>query len=145
MRAKDWMAFDPVTVTRETTVREARTLMRSRGVRHLPVVGEGHVVGMLSDRDVRITDRHLEAISEAGDVAGVAGAERTVAEVMSAPAHVIDEDATVEDAARLMLSRRISSVPVVTADGRLTGLLTTTDCLLAFLSPGRDPESPGGA
>jgi signal-transduction protein with cAMP-binding, CBS, and nucleotidyltransferase domain len=78
MRAKDWMAFDPVTVTRETTVREARTLMRSRGVRHLPVVGEGHVVGMLSDRDVQITDLHLEEISARGDVEAAAGAAQQV-------------------------------------------------------------------
>ena len=145
MRAKDWMAFEPVTVTPETTVPEARTRMRSRGVRHLPVVREGRVVGMLSDRDVQITDAHLEEVSARGDVEAAVGAERTVAEVMSAPVHVIREDATVEDAARLMLSRRISSVPVVTADGNLAGLLTTTDCLLAFLSPGRDPNPPRGA
>jgi acetoin utilization protein AcuB len=135
MRAKDWMAFEPVTVTPETTVREARKLMRLRGVRHLPVVEGGRVVGMLSDRDVRITDAHLDEISEPGDVAHVAGEERAVQDVMSAPVHVIDEHGTVEEAARMMLSRRISAVPVVTTEGRLAGILTTTDCLLAFLSP----------
>ena len=134
MRAQSWMAYEPVTVTPDDSIRDARKLMRLRGVRHLPVVERDRVVGMLSDRDVRITDVELEGITEPGDVADVAGEERTVRELMSSPVHVIGEDATVEDAARLMVSRRISSVPVVTEEGRLVGLLTTTDCLLAFLS-----------
>jgi acetoin utilization protein AcuB len=142
MRVQRWMTFETVTVSPHETVREARKLMRRRGVRHLPVVDDGRVVGMLSDRDVRITDIDLEDVSEAADVARVAGEERSVREVMSAPVHVVREDASVEDAARLMLSRRINAVPVVTDTGELVGLLTTTDCLLAFLSRGEPEPEP---
>lgn len=48
-------------------------------------------------------------------------------------------DDTVEVAARRMLSRRVSALPVVDEDGGLRGVITTTDCLLASLSPVREP------
>jgi acetoin utilization protein AcuB len=138
MRARSWMAYEPVTVAPDVSVRDARKLMRLRGIRHLPVVEGDRVVGMVSDRDVRISDTHLEDITDARDVAHVAGEARSVREVMSAPVHVVPEHATIEEAARVMLSRRVSAVPVVTETGNLVGLLTTTDCLLAFLSPPTD-------
>jgi acetoin utilization protein AcuB len=143
MRARHWMAFEPMTAAPDDTVRDARKRMRTRGIRHLPVVDGGRVVGMLSDRDVRISDTHLEDIAGPDDLARVAGEQRTVREVMSTPVHVVTEDATVDEAARLMLSRRVSAVPVVTEHGELLGLLTTTDCLLAFLAPRADDA--GGA
>ena len=92
--------------------------MHTYGIRHLPVVVHGRVLGMISDRDVR------------GAMPG-----RTVADVMSSPAHVVRPDDTIETAARLMLSRHISALPVVDAGGQLTGMITTTDCLLASLTP----------
>ena len=135
MRVTDWMSTDPVTVTPDMTVAEARKVMRLRGVRHLPVVEEGQLMGMLSDRDVRITDIHLEDLATADEPGRITGHERQVREAMSTPVHVVALDASIDDAARMMLSRRISSVPVLASDGSLAGLVTTTDCLLAFLSP----------
>jgi acetoin utilization protein AcuB len=143
MRARDWMTADPTTAAPDDTVREARHRMRLRGVRHLPVVDGARVVGMLSDRDVRITDEELGQISTADDVARATGAERPVSEVMSSPVYTVDEAASIQDVARLMLSRRISAVPMVTGDGDLAGIITTTDCLLASLSP--DAERERGA
>jgi acetoin utilization protein AcuB len=139
MRATDWMTIEPTTVTPADTVRDARRIMRLRGVRHLPVVDGARVVGMLSDRDVRITDAQIDEIAGPDDLARLVAHERTVAEAMSSPVHVLRTDATIDDAARLMLSRRISAAPVVDDEGSLAGLITTTDCLLAFLSPHHDP------
>lgn len=140
MRVRDWMSTAPVTVTPATPVGEARKLMRLRGVRHLPVVDGERVVGMLSDRDVRITDTHLDDLAAGKDVTHAVGDERSTADAMSAPAHVIGDDGTIREAARMMLSRRISAVPVIDDDGKMVGLLTTTDCLLAFLSPEADDQ-----
>jgi acetoin utilization protein AcuB len=135
MQIREWMSPDPVTVSPTTTVREARRLMHYYGVRHLPVVSDDRVVGMVSDRDVRIEDADLSRIAGVGQVATVLGSSRLVEDVMSAPPYVIAMEETVESAARLMLSRRISALPVVDREGGLVGVITTTDCLLASLTP----------
>ncbi len=141
MRVRDWMSPDPITVRPSTSVREARRLLRYYGVRHLPVVERDRVVGMISDRDVRIDDKALDLIAAATvDVDEVAGQQRDVRLVMSAPVHVIGPDEAVEAAARAMLSWRVSALPVVDPEGALLGLITTTDCLLASLSPTADVD-----
>jgi acetoin utilization protein AcuB len=142
MRVRDWMSPDPVTVESATSVREARRLLSYYGIRHLPVVMGDRVVGMVSDRDVRIEDAVLDLIAAAGRVGEAAGGGRAVETVMSTPVHTISPDEPVEAATRTLLSRRISALPVVDADANLVGLITTTDCLLASLRPAElDPVS----
>lgn len=133
MRVRDWMSPDPKSVTPTTTVEEARRLLHYYGIRHLPVVDRDRVVGMVSDRDVRVDPTAWRRT----DFEGRSGAaeQRPVRAVMSAPPHVIDVEESVEAAARLMLSRRISALPVVDDDQALQGIITTTDCLLASLTP----------
>jgi acetoin utilization protein AcuB len=135
MKLREWMSPDPVTVGPMTTVREARRLLHYYGVRHLPVVSNDGVVGMISDRDVRIDDSALSQLGAPSQVSTVLGSSKLVEDVMSSPAYVIGVDETVEAAARLMLSRRISALPVVDAENHLVGVVTTTDCLLASLTP----------
>lgn len=148
MLVRDWMTTDPMTVTPSSQVGEARRLMHEYGIRHLPVVDDGdRLVGIVSDRDVRVDERALEhalarqtTISVA-DLAESVGNERSVEAIMSSTPQVVGPDEPVEAAARLMLSRRISALPVVEQDSSLVGVITTTDCLLASLSPHRDDVS----
>jgi CBS domain-containing protein len=113
------MTVEPTTVTPATTAAGAAQMMTARGVRHLVVTEHGRVVGILSNRDVL-----LEHPGEAD--------RRRVAAVMSAPVHTIGPDEPLDAAVRLLLSRHISALPVVDAGGALLGIITTTDCLLAF-------------
>lgn len=115
MRVREWMTSDPVTVTPDTPLDEVRRRLDQGGFRHLPVVSDGWLTGIVSDRDVR------------------SGADGTAEAVMSTSVQRIDADETVEAAARQMLSRRISALPVVSGES-LVGIITTTDCLLALLS-----------
>lgn len=134
MRVRDWMSPDPMTVEPSAEVAEARRLMGTYGVRHLPVTEHGRVVGMLSDRDVRAPLIQPTAASSEDRREG-----QVVASLMSTPVHVVQIDDEIEAAARLMLSRRISAVPVLD-EGKLVGLITTTDCLLASLAPPEEGE-----
>ena len=149
MAVKDWMAIDPVVVAPDSTVHEARHLLRDRGVRHLPVVQDGTLIGIISDRDVSIDDRSLRRLEALERIGEAVGEGKPVEAVMSTSVHTIGPDASVGDAARLMLSRRISALPVVD-DGTLLGIITTTDCLLAALTTDADLEPapmlpvPGG-
>lgn len=141
MRVRDWMTSDPIVATPETEVGEARRLLHANGIRHLPVVGAGRLVGMVSDRDVRIDDRSLRRLAVLERLDDVVGEGKPLEAVMSTPPHVVGPDETVAAAARLLLSRRVSALPVVEG-GALVGIITTTDCLLALLE--REQEHVAG-
>lgn len=127
MRVRECMTVDLVTVTATTTVTGAAQLMRSSGVRHLPVLHAGELVGILSDRDLLGAHTRADAPQQ-----------QRVETIMSSPVNTIDADQPLADAVRTILSRRISALPVL-EDGRLAGILTTTDCLLALQhEPQRD-------
>lgn len=120
------MARHARTVTSDTTLGEAGELLRAMDVRHLPVVQDERVVGMLSDRDLR----RAQGTNR--------GADTPVGEVMSSDVSVIEPEKPLSFAAELMLARRIGAVPVVD-DGRLIGIVTLTDLLDHCLETLRDP------
>lgn len=83
MRVRDWMNTDPIVVGPATEVREARSLLHQNDIRHLPVVDEGRLVGIVSDRDVRIDDRSLRQLAALERVGQAAGEGKPVEAVMS--------------------------------------------------------------
>jgi len=138
MKVRDWMSPDPVSVTPDTTVAHARRMMANEAIRHLPVVNDGRLIGIISDRDVMINEAALRAAVRKHDVASVIDDERPVEAVMSPAPVVIGTDADVADAAKLLVSHRINALPVINPAGRLVGILTSVDCLLATLGDAVD-------
>ena len=132
MRVKDRMTRPAVTVRVETLVRDAAALMRTRGVRHLPVVDRSRrPVGMVTDRDLRqiIFDPAMQE-RLAGTREALDGL--TVGEVMTWGAVTVGRDTDIRDAARLMYARKIGALPVVGV-AAVVGILTETDVLRAFV------------
>jgi acetoin utilization protein AcuB len=126
-RTKDAMSVDPVAVEVDTPLGEAWRLMEENRVRHLPVVREGYLVGVLSDRDVAAKrGRLLPHAGKEGSVAPV-----VVADAMQAAPLSLSPDDTLERAAKLLAHWRIGSLPVVRG-GALVGILTETDVLRVF-------------
>jgi acetoin utilization protein AcuB len=121
MLVHDIMQSRVITVTPQTGVAEAVGILRTRGLRHLVIVDGDALVGIVSDRDVK----------QAGALDERRGS-RTVAEIMKRPVITIEPTAPVEDAARLMLTERISALPV-TEGGRLVGIVTETDIVRLFV------------
>jgi acetoin utilization protein AcuB len=116
----------PVTVVQAgATLGEADQLLQSRGFRHLPVVDQGRLVGVLTDRDIRF------ATSSLGKAPRSASDPLTLA--MSSPPLTADPLDPVEDAARIMREHKIGCLPVV--DGsQLVGILTGMDLLDALMT-----------
>lgn len=121
MLVRQWMTVNPCQVSPTASVWEATTLMRRHGIRHLPVVANGWLVGVVSDRDVH------------------ADGGAPVRTVMSSPVVTASPGDDLAHVAEKLLQHRIDGVPVVDDDGLLVGMLTTTDCLLALLDAKAEP------
>jgi acetoin utilization protein AcuB len=110
-----------VTATPRTAMSEAMHLLRTRGIRHLAIVDDGALVGIISDRDFKQADA-LNAPSR----------PRSVDDIMTRVVITIEPTAPVEDAARVMLTGKISALPVTEA-GHLVGIVTETDVMRLFV------------
>jgi CBS domain-containing protein len=116
-----------VTVAPEATAADADDLCHHKGFRHLPVVREGELVGILSDRDLR---------RRAG--AGLA-ADTPVEQIMSLLVQTIAPEAKLSSAVSTMLELRISALPVTWDEG--LGILTSVDVLDFGMAVLRDVAS----
>ena len=117
MRVADVMNRELPTVSPAASLRDALLLMRRKRVRHLVVVEQGTIVGVLSERDV-------------------GWGEDRVKDSMTAPAVTVPVDATLQQAANLMVENDLGCLPVL-RNGRPVGILSTRDVLqgLARLVP----------
>jgi acetoin utilization protein AcuB len=125
------MSRPVATIHAEDLAQAAATLMRARKLRHLPVVDrEGRLVGIVTDRDLRQVVFH-------GTIQGRLGVLRTtlatlpVRDIMTWGVITVRPDSEMRDAARLMHERKIGALPVV-ADGKVVGMLTESDALVAL-------------
>jgi CBS domain-containing protein len=151
---KDVMTTRVVSVGKDAPFKEMAARLRANRVSAFPVLDdEGKVIGVVSEADL-LTKEALDGgydgmpgmitgllrRQEQGKARGV-----TAADLMTHPAVTISPDAAVENAARLMYKSKIKRLPVVDADGRLTGIISRADVLSVLDLP--DPPqllSPGG-
>jgi acetoin utilization protein AcuB len=134
-RVRDIMPEKMVTISESDTLSTVEDIMTLGHVRHMPVVTGGKLVGVVSERDLlRASLSNLTSFGSDERRAFLHAVE--IARVMSAPAIVIQAEATVEEAARIMAESKIGCLPVVDGE-ELVGLITETDVLryLAGLPP----------
>jgi acetoin utilization protein AcuB len=118
---QEFMTVGPVVIARGRTLSEAHRVMRERGIRHLPVVEAGRLVGLVSQRDLYL----LETLE------GVDPATETVEEAMTREPFAVPPGAPLDEVAEEMAERRIGSAVVVDR-GSVIGLFTTVDALRAL-------------
>lgn len=127
MKATQLMTRDVRCILPETSLAEAFRLMHELGVRHLPVVREGRLVGVVSDRDF------LGYATLARDGALVFSNKVTAGQVMSLDPVVGLQGAPVSELANTMLTKHIDCLPIVGEGRRLVGLVTSADLLTLLL------------
>lgn len=120
-RAENGMIYDPVTIRRGKTVRDALEMMRSYHIGGIPVVDEdGHLVGIVTNRDLRFERRLDKAIDE----------------VMTHENLVTTHARTdLAAAAQILQEHKIEKLPVVDANNKLVGLITYKDITKAKDKP----------
>jgi acetoin utilization protein AcuB len=132
MLIKDWMAKDPVTITEETSMIKAIHIMKERRFRRIPVVAQGKLVGMVTDRDLKEASPSKATTLDVHELYYLL-AELQVKEIMSRDPVSVSEDDTVEHAAQIMLEHTISGLPVVDGSGQVVGIITQSDVFRAFM------------
>lgn len=130
MRVRELMTRGLITVSPETTVTEARTLMANERIRHLLVTDGGRLAGIVTDRDIRLNLASPATTLSVWELNYLL-ARLTVAEVMTKSLIVVEPDRDAREAARIMLDHKIGALPVLDGD-RLVGILTETDLVRAF-------------
>ena len=128
---QDLMTPTPISVSPNTPVDEARTLMQQHRIRHLPVLDHGNLVGIVSDRDMRLV-LPSPATSLSVHEIGYLLTRLTVAEIMTRGPLTIAPERPITEAVRRMLANKVGTLPVV-AGGQLVGIVTRTNLLQAFL------------
>lgn len=131
-RVRDYMTSTVTTLTVDARLLDAALLIRRTGKRHVPVVSsDGKALGIVSDRDVaRLAPSVLSPLSPDEYNKIFEGTSVTLA--MTKDPITILPDAPVQHAVHIMSSKKISSVLVTEADGKLVGIITVSD-LLALL------------
>ena len=132
MIARDLMTANPVTVDPKATIADAWDLMRELEIRHVPVVQDGALVGMLSERDLGTLDVGRVLALE-GASAARAELARPVIETMSADVISVHPETEVADVIGLLLEGRVGALPVIRPDTReVLGIISYVDILRAL-------------
>jgi CBS domain-containing protein len=124
---KEIMMGSPVTLRPEDTLDLANDVISLGRIRHIPVLEDGRLVGLLSERD--LMGRAVPAIFglKQKNKSALLKSYR-IKDFMKKKVVTVSPQTPIKDAARLMAEKKIGCVPVV-SDGSLVGLVTTTDVL----------------
>ena len=127
MKVRELMTTDVTTVGRNDELTIADDVMKMKRLRHLPVVEEGRLVGILTQRD--LFHAALSTALNFGEKAQKGFLKTVVVkEVMTDEVLTIDPGADVKEAARRMIEHKIGCLPVV-ENGKLVGIVSETDLL----------------
>ena len=113
------MTPDPAAVSPQTPVAEARRLLNSNVINHLPVVEDGRLVGIVSSSDflkLHLLDGKLQIVADA-----------TVSQIMETKVIVVRDNSTMRDAAEKLSVGGFHALPVVDRKRRLVGIVTSSD------------------
>lgn len=145
---RDVMSTDLVTITPDESLAEALVRMRKNDVRRLLVIDESGLVGIVTDRDLRLA-ADSPFLDETPTEAFQKLSTHRVDDIMTTSLTTIEPDAPIVEAAKLMRVARVGGLPVVDDNDRLVGIVTRTDLvdhLIRLLEPideRQDTKAPG--
>jgi acetoin utilization protein AcuB len=141
MYVREKMSRNVITITPDQSLRMARERMYEHGIRRLPVVRNGKLVGIVTDRDVRQAWASQATSLSTHELLYLLD-RVTVQEVMTPKVFTVTSETPLVEAARLMHDGKIGGLPVVEG-GAVVGIITETDLLEAFIEMfGASKEAP---
>jgi acetoin utilization protein AcuB len=150
MKVRDWMSGQVVTIPAAASIEHGRYLMEQHRVKHLPVVENGSLIGIVSDRDLRDAAPAVVELfrHDARRGNGKYRTEIPVSQIMARQVVTLDENTPIDSAARTMANAHIGAIVVVRQclDGRrrVVGMLSRGDVLWACASMDslEEPQEP---
>jgi CBS domain-containing protein len=130
VKVRELMTREPLTVSVDTPLVDARRTMLERRIRHLLVTQGGRLMGIVTDRDIRLNLPSPATSLSVWEVNYLL-ARMTVGSVMTSAVMTVDPNRDVVEAARIMLDHKIGALPVVDG-GTIVGIMTETDIVRAF-------------
>jgi acetoin utilization protein AcuB len=131
MLVKDRMTPNPVTITTDTSLKEALDLVRSKPFRHLPVLDENdRLVGIVTEKSLVYASPTPTTTLSVFEVDYIL-ARTKVGQVIQGSVITVAPDLPIEEAARVMIDQRIGCLPVV-EDQKLVGIISDTDIFRVF-------------
>ena len=139
-RIAEWMSSPPIVVTTATTLADAQHVMERRHVRRLPVMQYGRLMGIVTWGDLRAAWPSAATTLSVHEWRELLE-QATVVECMSRDPVTVAPDATVLEAAQLMLAHKIGGIPVM-IDGELIGVITESDLIRLLIAETIEAEHP---
>ncbi|MCK9175985.1 MAG: CBS and ACT domain-containing protein [Desulforhopalus sp.] len=134
MFVRDKMVTELVMVSPQDTILGTRRVMIEKQIRHMPVVEDGRLVGIVTDRDIR--DAMPSLLFEEGIEPQVCSeiADHVIADIMTRNPITISVAHTLQDALLIMYHKKVGAFPVVDEEGHLLGIISIRDILKAFIN-----------
>jgi len=133
MLVKNWMSKEVVTVHVNNTMQDAVKLLREHGIRMLPVMEHGELVGIVTDRDMKRASASDATTLDVHELIHLVSTIK-IKHIMTKNPVTVPFDFTVEETAEVLLKNKISGVPVVNHDKEIVGTITQTDLFKVLIS-----------
>ena len=132
MLVKDRMSVHPLTISEDESISSAHRYMQEQNVRHLPVVNRaGKMVGLVTEDDLLKAEPSGVTLLSVWEINSLLNKVK-VKDVMVRDVITTTEDTPIEEAAHLMLDRKIGCLPVI-RDSMLVGIITESDIFRTFM------------
>jgi acetoin utilization protein AcuB len=139
MLVKNWMSKNVITVNEDDSMQDALKLLKQHSIRMIPVLKNGQLVGVVTDRDLKRASASDATTLDVHELLYLISKIK-VKNIMSKNPIFVPPDLTVEETAEVLLNNKISGAPVVDDTGHVVGTITQTDLfrvLIALTGVGR--------
>jgi acetoin utilization protein AcuB len=133
MLVRNWMSKNIITVDAEDSMHDAMKLMKEKGIRILPVIHKGKLVGVVTDRDLKRASASDATTLEVHELLYLVS-QIKVKNIMTENPITVPQNYTIEETAEVLLKNKISGVPVVDQNGAVVGIITQTDLFRVLIS-----------
>ena len=133
MLVKNWMSKPVITVALNDSMFDAINLIKEYHIRMLPVTEKGNLVGVVSDRDLKKASASDATLLQEHDIKYLIS-KIMIKDIMTKNPITVPDDFTIEETAEVLLTNKISGVPVTNDEGELVGIITQTDLFRVIFS-----------
>ena len=123
---KDWMSTNLITIRPYTSLSEAHRLMTDYKIRRLPVLDNKKLMGIVTRGDIRGAEPSGATSLSIWELNYIIARLR-IQDIMTENPITIKDTATIEQAAKIMLDKKVSGLPVIGSDGSMVGIITESD------------------